>query len=117
MGVEYCLIVWLIVVIVIFFLARNYNITWWSSLVLALFFGLLVIIAAVHLGHTNDRCDDDSESSHDGHKKGYSNYGFGELLLGLLVLISVVIVVVYIIQRVFDDKCETVADECGSDEM
>lgn len=117
MGVEYCLIVWLIVVIVIFFLARNYNITWWSSLVLALFFGLLVIIAGVHLGYRNDKCDDDSESSCDRHKKDDSKYGFAEVLLALLVLISVVVVVVYIIQRVFDDKCPVENDECGSDEM
>ena len=111
MGLEFVFFIWIIIVIIIFFLARNYNITWWSSLVLALFFGLLVLIAAIHL--PLGECHED-DSSYDRHRD--SEWDLGKVILGLIAIISIVIVIIYIIQRVFEDQCVSTCDN-GNVEM
>ena len=104
----FAFIIWILVVVVIFFLARNYNITWWSSLVLALFFGLLVLLTAVHLRGSDDDCDDDS--------RGKGDLGnVGRWVLGFFALISIIIVIIYVIQRVFEDQCP--ASECATEKV
>lgn len=116
MGIEIVFIIWILVVVIIFFLARNYNITWWSSLVLALFFGLLVLLAAIHLP-TDDllgKRKDRDESSCDRDRKD-DRLTAGKAILGLLALISIVIIIIYIIQRVFEDRCSSEYDACDTD--
>lgn len=108
----YVFIIWLLVFVVVFFLARNYNITWWSSLVLALFIALLVLLAAIHLrGFWKSEDDEESSDNYRKSKDSYSNTG--SVILCLLALISVIVVIIYVIQQVFEDTCET---ECNNKE-
>lgn len=112
MGIEIIFIIWLLIIIVIFFLARNYNITWWSSLVLAVFFGLLVLLTALHLPFD---CEDDKDKSEswDSSKHFKERFDAGKAILGLISIISVIIVVIYLVQRVFEDKCKLTCETSG----
>jgi len=80
--------------------------------VLAVFFALLVLLAAIHL-RGFWKCEDDDESS-DYHRKSKDSYSnTGSVILCLLALISVIIVIIYVIQQVFEDTCER---ECNKEE-
>nr|QBK89923.1 MAG: uncharacterized protein LCPAC101_02060 [Pithovirus LCPAC101] len=108
MAVEWTFIVWLIIVVLVFFLTRNYNITWWSSLVLALLAGLFVLLIGVGLcfrDSVGGDCDDESSDFSSRHSRKRCDNGFALPLLGFILLISVVVIVIYLIQRVFDDQC------------
>lgn len=109
----YAFIIWILVVVVVFFLARNYNITWWSSLVLALFIGLLVLVSAVWLRDFRGEDCDDSDDSRD-RKCGEWN-DLGRWVLCFFALISIIIVIIYVIQRVFEDQCEVT--ECATEKV
>lgn len=115
MGIEFSFIVWLIVVIIVFFLARNYNISWWSSLVLALFFGLIILGLALGWDLNNNDNDDEECSSSSSRGHGKNKKDFARPILGLLGLISVVIVTVYVVQKVFEDTCPN--DDDNKSEM
>lgn len=108
MGIEIIFIIWLLIIIVVFFLARNYNITWWSSLVLAVFFGLLVLLTALHL--PLDCEDEDKSESWSSGKNWKDRFDAGRAILGLIAVISIVIVVIYLVQRVFEDQCKPGCD-------
>ena len=109
MHAEWTFIVWLIVVVLVFFLTRNYNITWWSSLVLALLAGLFVIMigAGFCLRDLDGKDCDDESSDYRGGRRGKrkDNSQFVLSLLGFFFLISIVVIVIYLVQRVFDDQC------------
>lgn len=119
MGIEIIFIIWLLVIIVIFFLARNYGITWWSSLVLALFFGLLVLACAICLP-TDDLfgkdCDDESSSDRD-RKSKKNGLKAGQAILCLLALISLIVIIIYIIQKTFSNTCESICDMSEATKM
>lgn len=106
MGIEVIFIIWLLILIVVFFLARNYNITWWSSLVLAVFFGLLVLLTALHLPFDCEEDDKDKGESWSSSKNWKDRFDASRAILGLIAVISIVIVVIYLVQRVFEDQCK-----------
>jgi uncharacterized membrane protein len=108
MGVEWTFIIWLIVVILVFFLARNYNITWWSSLVLALWAGLFILLIGCGycLFELGSDCRDDDSSCDYRKKKRNGDNSLVMSLLGFILLISIVVIVIYNVQRIFDDQCE-----------
>ena len=66
-----------------------------------------MLIAAIHFP-TGD-CDED-ESSSDRRHKNNDDWDFGRIILGLIAIISLIIVIIYIIQRVFEDQCVSVCE-------
>ena len=91
MDVSTALVAWLIVSIIVYFAARVYGVTWWSSLVLALFVGLL----AMFLVYTPPSPDDLFEE------------GGLSALYALIVVITYLILIIYIVYTAMKDlDCE-----------
>lgn len=120
MGIEFCFVLWIIILVVVFFIVRSFGVRWWSSLVFALVVAwilLVVLFPMDHVfnlfgifhgkdrdGHHDRDCDRDDCDDRDcgRHEKDCS----GGWLFCFITLLTVVIVIVYLIQRVFRDREE-----------
>ena len=88
MGQEFAFLLWLLILIVLFFILRSYNITWWSSLVFSLVVAWIILCLVypfqiqngVYISHPTDK------------------------LVALISIVTIVILIIYIIQRVFTDR-------------
>jgi uncharacterized membrane protein len=88
MSCEFAFLLWLLVLVVLFFILRNYGITWWSSLVFGLIIAWIVLVLVYPFDISGGRY----------------NMHYGDGLVGLITLVTVIIVIVYLIQQVFTDR-------------
>lgn len=88
MDLSWALIIWLIVVILVFILARNFRIRFWSALVLALIVGAIVlgIITPVNNLITS-----------------LTNRGFTTSLYALIMFLTPLIVLIYAVSKAVTD--------------
>ena len=114
MSVEFAFLLWVIILVIIFFILKAYRITWWSSLVFALIVSWIVLCLVYPMSRCGNK--DKRHSSYDGYTDYESDYDCDDhhddkhewrsedALFCLITLVTVVIVLVYIIQRVFRDR-------------
>ncbi len=111
-SVEFALLLWIIILVSVFFILKAYRITWWSSLVFALFVSwiLLSLSYPFHSCLQFDRrqmtisypeeCDDEDCDRHGKHKESKNIDG----IFFLISFVTIIIVIVYLIQKVFRDR-------------
>lgn len=107
MGCEFAFFAWLIIFIVLFFVVRAYHTNWWSTFVFALFFSTLILLFIYPM---DDFQLDLLTSRRNKHDRDCSRRITSDRLLALIVLITLVVLIVYLFQRVFNDRCEQGGD-------
>ena len=89
MHQEFALLIWLLVLVILFFILRSYCIRWWSAFVFALFIAWIVLVAVY---------------APSGYRNGGWNRCNSDWFVGLISLVTFVIILVYVGQRVFHDR-------------
>lgn len=98
-SVEFALLLWIIILVAVFFILKAYRITWWSSLVFSLLVSWIVLCLVYpfsscgHFGCRGEHCNNDS-----------NGWKTGDALFLFVGLITIIIVIIYLIQRVFRDR-------------
>jgi len=116
MSVEFAILLWIIVLVIVFFILKTYRITWWSSLVFAMLVSWIILCLAYpfstcpkfnrnnHSNKYSSECRDDDFDRHDKHRESEHNITNDDELFLLISLVTILIVIVYLIQRVFRDR-------------
>ena len=88
MDILVALIIYIIVIIIVYLLARFYHVSVWSSFVLAFLFGLIVLSAIKPY----------SELYESTTAKEYS------IIYGLIWLATIILIIIYVIERAINDQ-------------
>lgn len=120
-SVEFAILLWIIILVIVFFILKTYRITWWSSLVFSMLVSWIVLCLAYpfsacpkfnrsdkrsnnHSNKYSSECSDDDCDRHRNHMTFTNNITNEDGLFYLISLVTIVIVIVYLIQRVFRDR-------------
>lgn len=122
MGIEFAFVLWIIIVVVVFFIVRSYGVHWWSAIVFALLTAWVLLAVLFPWDNIFDlfRKDDDHHRECDRDECDHRDCGrrkkdcTGAWLFCFIGLLTVVVVVVYLIQRVFRDRD---TDGCNNGKM
>lgn len=110
-SVEFAILLWVIILVIVFFILKAYRITWWSSLVFAMLVSWIVLCLTYPFNsccmfgrNGSEECDDDECDRHGKHKGSNSKISNDAGLFCLISSVTIIIVIVYLIQRVFRDR-------------
>lgn len=95
---EFVFILWLLILVVIFFILRSKKVNWWSALALSILIALIVLITAYPYNIPK--------------MIGSRIVNSADQLLGLIIVVSILIIIVYIIDRISKNSLYSVKRSC-----
>src|SRR5665811_296058 len=101
MGAEWSFLLWIIVLVVVFFILRNFGIGWWPALVGAL------IIAWFFLAFAFPWVEGCPDGDHGGNGvlgRFRLNVDSRAAGVGVIGLITIILVLIYLFQQIFKDR-------------
>lgn len=101
MSQEFSFLVWFLVLVVVYIMLKYNNINAWSSLVFALLISYIFLIVCNGCGHGDhkDRKEEDCDE-----KNRHCGLDFNMGFFAFISIVTFVIIIIYIFQKVFADK-------------